>query len=743
MSYADSHTQANQILETFSSSCPTQGQWTQAALSYANSLVQVLESVKNDPDCKTISGALSQTQNIATIVSNLSQDPNQAQILSLQKQQQELMLMISGSTNATDIATFNTELQTVNVQLAQYQGLQIAANKFQKSKNQGQALQSLVSGTNTLMQQATQNSSCIQKNPAILPAIAGLAGSIEATLLTGGHSMVVGAAADILNAAIDGIRVGKITRQINRMASSISASAYQCTLETLSNQWCSAQDALDVIKLKGGALTHLNSKVPIQVGIDVLNKDSDIFLNWLQSLTAGTDPNNQAVAAREAEVLDRDAAVKKGRVNGIGIIAQNKDLFNSASTPAEQWTVELQVISSIISKFVPSVNAFTPDSIQSPFQDVFGSNYQSIAPWYLIGVPDSAIPRSKVNGERLAITNYSPDQIVALNPKFRVSLDDLSVNMNAWVSLARERVNRELSQILNLDPLKLIVNAVTPNIDGTSPYQSLQNIIQFMKAQSPKTAVSGSFTNIYSDTLSRLQNISDAIDSVVTSNTDSVMRLAQGKRISEEAEDPSDSKETLSSTAINNIFNYGVLTNGIQFLSDRLKWSIRLSLNHLVTTPSDGVTQSQAAFLLAADDIINEIKANSTGDLNMVARDIQNSQVVIENTLTAFTQTFGRGINHSLKLYGEMAKVQNEDALGTSNQAAAELCMKLLATPEWPRAVSKDFCQGKQLSSIYLDGPKAPMIDQALMELPFRERVCKFRNYNRANYLYQIFQIKQ
>ena len=712
---ADAVTQANQMLSFFSANCPTQGQWTQTALNYANNLITTIKAVGNDPDCKSLSGSLAQLQSLSLVVGNIGREESERTLMGLKKQQEEVLLMLAASNDPTLTTQLTAQLQSLNLKIAEAQSFSLSDARFRNQLGQGAALGQLVSGTNILLQQAAQNAVCLDRNPGILPAVAGLAGSVQSALMTSGYSMVVGAGADLLNGVIEGIRKTRIGRQINKMSSAITAQAFQCVLESLSNQWCASQDALEVIRLKGKSIITASSQSPIEQGINLLHTDYEIFMSWLETLRAGTDPANQATASRQALVLDRDKQVRVARLNGLGIIAENSPIFDRTVGDEQRWRLQLQVMNAIVGAFLLNGTG--------PFADVFGANPFEQAPWFLIGVPDSGIPRDPNTGARRALAAFAWKDIPGLvgNTTFKPDLPVVQRNMLEWVRLAKERVNTELSLILNLDPLKLMVDAATPGLNGFSPYGSLKKLVRFMSKQAPDVSAYGSFRNIYKDTVKRLETIQKNIEQTLDA-------------------DPEGTDTAAAAATISSVYQTAVLDNGTGFLGDRLRWAIRLSLNQLVTSGQSGVSSSQAAALLASNDILAELKKISPeSDMNAMARDIQNSQVVLESTLQSFTDQFGKGILRSLRDFESQADSWSQDSQGTSRQAMSEMCLKLLSVPVWPEKVPMELCMGRQLNSIFPEGPSSVKVTQELVRGRHQERVCSFRNYQRKNRMYQFY----
>ena len=360
--------------------------------------------------------------------------------------------------------------------------------------------------------------------------------------------------------------------------------------------------------------------------------------------------------------------------------------------------------------------------------DVMGGDLASVVgAWYLIGVKDADIPRNvdslgHPTGRQL-LADFSWTGIKAKMPLLKPNLTDVKANVESWIKLARDRVNSELAIVLNLDPLQLVMNATTPNLRGESPYDSLKKILGFLRSQDQGGAAVGSFQRLYADTIRRLEDIQKQIDLIANSAPE------------DPAHDPA--------SVLTEIYKTGVLDNGVGFLGDRLHWALQLSVNRVVTSGRSGVSDSQAALLLATNDIVSELQRYSgSTELQPISRDIENSQVVIERTLSSFVDEFGKGISQSLRDYDKQARELNEGPDGTSSKAAAEMCVKLLAAPTWPRGVSRDLCRDRSLPSLFDGGPASVIVGSTSMSLPYKARVCSFRDYNRSNYIYQTFLLR-
>jgi len=726
-SRADSTLQASELLRYFGAGCASQGEWTKSALAYADALIDDVKSVENDPDCRTINGALGQIKNLSNSLFNLSGDQAQRDILSLKKQEEQLLLTFSAPRSAAEQAKIIEELQIVEAHLSSYGSLQGSSQQ-----EAGRGLQALVSGTNLLLQQVAGNERCISKFSSILTGVTSLAGSVQAAALTGGSSLGIAAGIDIMNGLVEFARRIHYGKIINQMASSVTAAAYSCVLETLSTQWCSSNDALEVITLKGNAATHPADPSPFSQGIALLGEDSKIFLNWLDQVRSGSRAGNQGSAELQAATLERDKQVRAGHAIGLGIIADGQKVFNKTTASGgvdlshAQWAVERGILINLVSRIAPDTRFCRGDCPgPTPFGDVVKP---AVIPYFLLGyTSESALPKNSQGSVRDFDSIDPFSELTNFVPSFQI----VESQFGELYQLARKRVDIEIGLYLNIDPLKTITDAGSPDLSGESPYASLVAIINYLTSLPPPHAAVGSYHRIYAETLDRLSKIRDIIKTILET------RQAPGSIFASfVVANPTPVPDQDLFEALAQIYGEAKLDNGSSFLNDRITWALRIQLDDLLLSGKAGLKDQDAARLIASDDIVAQLEAISgSQDLNLISQDIYHSQKILKTTLQNFVDEFGRGIAQAI-YDGEKQITQDDPA---SSYAVNEMCIKLLSAPNWPSSLPHNVCYGRKLTSIFDGGPSSPVISEELMQKPWTDRVCTYRNYNRENFIFQQF----
>jgi hypothetical protein len=721
---ADESAQLSALMSYFGTTCPSQGQLTQAAISQVQALTDVVTSIQKDPDCQTLSGAMGQLGILSQQVQILSQQTTQTQILSLQRQQQELLLQLStvsgasstgtnASTainNATLQAAIESSLQSTEVNLAGLEGTQQAQNSVQ-AVTQAQALTTLVSSTGTFLNQSLANQACLLNHPSVLTGIASLAGSVAAAATTSGVSLGLAAGTQILDSMVDYIKNKKLANKVHKLAQAAEKDAYACVLESLSDQWCSAQDASNLIKIEGQALTPGNSNPsdPIWQGVELLDFEVPKFLGWLSEVEAGTTPTNDAESLRQKRTFNRDESVKSSTAFASGFIAENQIVFNQAANAQAQWTIEKAVINQFLAELSIEQSIATAIQTTNPLVDIYGLDF---APYFLLGLTQSQAP---ITGpDYCPLTTFNPfSPPTTANPcgwpvgapPFVPSLAAVQTNMNAWVAQARTKVNNELITVLQSDPLQVINDAMNPDLQGRSVVASIGSFVKFLTDVGTKFPTAKTISD---DTIKKLLDIKNYIVAGSLGND-------------------------AAAASVTSIYSEAGLSYGTSMFQNRLESALRLTLNAVIANGT-GVDNQADILLLTASDLMAELQTFSgTSDLTLQQQDAERARTTTADALQNFSEVFADNINDMLKGYA--AKPNDADAY----DMRAQTCLLLLAVPEWPKGISQQYCLGVQMKSTFEKGPPSVAITPSLIKSDQKDRACVYVQFLRNSKIYQQY----
>lgn len=697
-----------ELLSYFASNCRTQGEWTRAALADSTALIESLRSIAQDPDCRSVGGAIAQLGLMNQQLKNLEEiNVTQTKIAELNAQEQELFVHLSASSDPATISDINSNLRTLQVTRAGLIGKE-KASKEMMGPNKVDALAGVVQIANSSFSQIVGNQKCLQKNPGILNTATSVMAAVGATTAVINPALGLGltAGASFLGETIEGVRKLHNNRTIRRMAdNTIAFEAYKCALETMSERWCQMRDAEAFLNYKAAQRGRPILSSNLGTAIRLNDREIPVLLEWLGKLRSGVTPTTTADAGTQGTVFYREAMVRAYLSSGVGLIEENRPIYLRYENLNDRW-IFLRGIIANLTMYYASTTANTGP--KNPLFDVIAPEY---APYFLLGLPDDSTIRNS-QGAYYPINSWQkPD---GFNP----TLDLVKSKYLEWVDKARIRVNQELARVLQPDPLQTLSSAFdrTENRWKLSPMDSLKTVIKFLELNAPQED-DFVFKRLFADTLSKLKEI---------------------YRITGEAV----LEEKINGTPVEEIYEIAQLKYGTVVIQTRLDMIVRLSLLELLRN-SPETDQVIVAQLLAAERFTETIsKMSGTDNLALIRADINRAQPITIANLNTFMDTFGGNVNRILsRLYQE-----EQESSGTiakaKRYARTEMCFLLLTVPDAEYYVDTRLCAGLKFSSIAPGGPETIAISNETFKKDLNDRACVYREFFRQSKIFENWGIK-
>ena len=246
--------QSESLFKSFSGFCPSHGEWTQQARSSAKSLANALITMKDDPACKSLAGALDSLNTLQTVLDKETMTYEELEWESQKRTRFELLVQLQDAQNNNDAAlvtSYEASLRDVQLRM----GVLERRNELQKKDlRQRLIAQQSVSALKLIMDQATAQKECFSQSPQFFSSLVTLSSSIGAMALTGGLSLGVAAGAELVSSAVEFSRKSNLAKKINRISEASIHESFSCVLEAMSNQWCGAKEALDLHRLRMDSL---------------------------------------------------------------------------------------------------------------------------------------------------------------------------------------------------------------------------------------------------------------------------------------------------------------------------------------------------------------------------------------------------------------------------------------------------------------------------------------------------------
>lgn len=695
------------LLDVFAQSCPSNGEWTQAALNDSKNLIAVIDAIAKDEDCKTLGGALGQLATLNDQVTQLAEmSETKKQIAAYDAQERDLLIEISKSTNQVDIDNMNLSLRTIQVGRAGLLGRE-SAQKEMSGTNAVVALSRAVQAADASFSQIAANQKCQEKNPTLLTAATSMVTSIGSAVSAINPALGIGLQAGgvFIATAADQIRLGTFNRRIRRLAEGTTAyNGYKCALETMNTRWCDMVDARSFLAYKTRIRANELSN-ELKEAIRLNDREIPVLLDWLLKVKSGVAPQTTADGERQRYAYARKATLEALEAKGISRINQSRSEYQTVESDfAQRWNL----IRAIVNELAPPPNPYQQSDIKNPFHDVWPAGY---LPYYLIGVSidDESI---RTQGNFLPLDNWKKP--ATFNP----DLDTVRKNFQDLVKAARIKVEREMTEVLRPDAAFTLATAydIPGNAYKISPMTALQNLISFFEKNPPKED-ERPFLKIYNGTLQKLQTIREATENAILS-------------------DPFSFGGSVEQESLEAILLAADLTYGTVVIQARLELLARISVLNLIEE-SPAEDQIVVAQLLASDRFMDTLsKFTGKDDLGAIQDDILRAMSITTRNLDNFSKTFAKMLTKNLqRLVKEEAAADPYNA-ELIRRDRAEFCHLLLGVSSIARQVDVKLCEGMKLGPIVPGAPQTQGLRAEDFEKSIDQRGCVLHDYRRARKIF-------
>jgi hypothetical protein len=714
---AHSGISGSDVSKIFSSSCSSQGSFTQRALADTDSLITIIEGIKDDENCKSIASSVASLRGIRETLSSIgsSNELNQ-EFERLTAEENEIINLVLSSTDTTVIAQLESLLRDVQIRKAQLNAEIQGSTGFQLS-SEAALYTYLVESSESLINSVNSNSKCLNKYPQAISSLAALGSGISAITYSYNPALALGfsAVTNIFGNTVEYFRKRPYRRLIGRVSNATTElEGYKCALESLSTTWCINDEAEKIVELKAKLLANNTNIVESsERAITINDKEVPIFLGWLKAVKAGAAPSSSSEGERQSRVLFREATVESKERTGLGIIQEEEPRFNSVPTESKFDTLKLVVLKLSGKRCTTSVGSSSQG--ENPLNEVFGGD-TSRASYYLLGIDQDV---RNTSGTIVDFCNFRPSDVPGYTPDYQI----LKERYSQWIESARSIVAEERTRIIQPDPLAVLTLSYDPsgNEYGLAPLDAATRIYNFLNKNIEESFLEENrgFRLIYNDTIRRLKGIIDSIENAILMQTTDDIALV-----------------------LQEISKLAGLDNGIVLFQNRLEMIIRNSIQNYYRTQI-GSNNSVALQLLAANSFLDTLKGIKGSDnLTLILSDINNAKKITLSNMSGLLDVFGKNIKKVLKKNQEEIQATNDpDIRDIYQRNTSHFCLLLSSMPAWPEDVPKSYCLGSSIPAAITGGPSSPKITGSYLNSPFSKRSCGFRKFIQKSKVFQTWGI--
>lgn len=328
---------SDDLLAAFGQNCSTVGEQSTAAITQANALRGILQSLKDDPACNDVKGlldSLSGTLDV-TLLQTPLQDEHSNKDFTAEITELELALqaeMAKLNPDAAYVSALQQELASDRIALIKSKRVP-GQDRF---KNRMSAYRNFQQYASSLIKRLDSNDGCFKK-----PGRGNLAIQIGAQILSlasgFSNSELVGTAMLGLGTLLDNFMTyvsnHHITEAIKDINDSKIDQAIGCALESMASTYCQARD-IDMVIANAEKVRQGLSCSAEWRGVDLISRDMNSFLGWMVRLGGGTPSTGSPQATQKNQATDLQATLDKLTESLNGLIGDaKKSLTNPQLKP--------------------------------------------------------------------------------------------------------------------------------------------------------------------------------------------------------------------------------------------------------------------------------------------------------------------------------------------------------------------------------------------------------------------------
>ncbi len=696
---------AQDLLDAFSASCSSEGDWTQAALAQTRALQTVLENLKTNDSCAGLSSALGSVQSLSAEIQRLSSNSALVAEKQAEEKKRQILLSLQETTDPALISLLTTELATAEVELASARAASSTSSETSQTGNLVSGMTQVTGYLSTLMSSSTQLGSCLRDHPALGVQLGAGALAIAGTFVNPAIGVALSSAGQILGGVVDFARREKLNQYIDDVESVRMEAALACGLESMANTYCEAQDVYRLARIQAESFSGAATTNRFWRGLDLWSNRVPKLMAWIAKIASGVSPGDPVTADRQNDAWRKVNSLQANLRVVEGLVAETERLL---ATPQEGGSASnwQEIVTRAALKRM--LDAIYGDAKYYPVAQFYSTRAALL---YKI-VLDTKPPSNS--------TEWKNEDTIELPPR---GFSEITARARGIFADIGQQLLAQLHLVIDIDPSGLLREAMQPDTVGSfSPVEVIRDFISFLEDSA--TFFQGQGTEESLSLVPLIRETQGILAEVLTFVVTSTGSMSSDREV------------------VAKIFEKLNLLYGTDFISGRIYRHIQWDVNARVEAgelPRD-VTE---LLRLSGRDAARELLGVSRSGLDELVQDIGTAQSISQRNVENFVNVFQNGLAGALERLAAAADRAGEPEVGPlrpNRMLQARICTLILTTTtKWPKRVDPSLCRGVTLESVYPALADVKMdfnqLTQELRGKPLADRMCTYRNFLRRGRL--------
>ncbi len=669
---------------SFGGACASLGSWSQAALTQTQTIIQVVETLKDDPNCKGIEsiipkirmaqeeldgapGESQRTDRIESIPTEVSALRNFA-VSSPELKDDVLSLLASRTMEGASLAAeAGPGVAGAGLAAAGPAGA-IAAGVSQLQAKVRRASLTGIEMLNQALAVLPSFDRCLVGRPSQGLAMLGAAVKVSAAFASS-EDGVASKIGDTIANLVTMLRNRKFTKVLANLDETQFWMSLSCLMETTAQSYCAARDARTVLNYGMSQLQNSGAPGtegnPLE-GYYVLTRDIPSVSEWLQKIQFGITPKLSSDAAFKNRVWG-DVTSLITEVNGLrGLYSEHMLTYATLQDTTSKQASLMKLIRNVTGKLLGNIEA-SEHSLNFFTMTII----EELIPFKLIGLA-SIPPECASNDEGKFIMPW--DVWMQNGGKFQPQFADpdglakiIGQNLEELIGSALTKASLYFQQRMIVDMPNLVSESVT-----SQTYTVVQSLIQIEKylAGLEKKIISSNGDLIL---IPNIRNTRGRILKVLKSYQavrDVVTKLPEDPEAAGTLEE--EIKEAYKKIIESAYEQFNILLQKDTFLATRLSTFIHYDYAMRIKKGEDMSRYEEDVLKVSGKDLLNRILQINNTNPTMAMNDLAAAQVVNKRNLRDIEQLFKDSLYPVIQELDGIVKGYNPKDLGRQMKNAGE-----------------------------------------------------------------------
>ena len=717
------------LIDAFASGCNSNGFWTQSALGQTDSLITVLESSKLNRDaCAPFKTTLANVQALQGQLKYLTENASYKTYRSADEKLIQLDLVINAIKRNDDGTLVNPAYQGL---LDAYKSAWIEATverALYKNESSLNATAQMAMVMQSLTQQAGDLSLCLNQSPGAAVQLAVNAMAIGGGFISPVLGLGVASVGQLFTGAIEYIRHRGTNDAIWDLYSAKMPMALTCGLEAMTRLYCQANDAAELVKFQKKGYPKRNGP-PSELwrGMDILNHRLPILQKWILKVKNGVRSVNKNESQQRTKAWGEVYKLDTVNEEFLGSLNETRDLYSaSGDATTKAKTLSRFIVENATKLASTSVVTFGDGSAidvgAGPFS-LFKSDADVWACWIVYGLNATEQECPKFSPQADTLQKYVDEKLL-----IGANINNFETNWGELLTAVTNTTNVSFSQKITLSPQAALDSAFYPK--HNNPRQALGLIKTFLEALEAKT---------YEANPHRKPNITKLLLTV----NEAIAIL-----------DKENTPDNPPNKRLDELFKVFDLKKSARAFTEDLSSLIGADID--ARMESGEMPQDTSDILRTASMDIRDRLRSTGATQDDVLEDLNEARGLSEKNIEIFRRHFNKSFARSVvALYAAAQKngeLERKGADRPNAQRLAKLCTLLVATSsQFPDQRSWEMCSKMVFYSIHADTSNAndPLalhvsdLRDRYKNKDFRQRVCAYHNFKRAEKLAEILKAQE